>query len=216
MDVITSTGNGTYNIPSNARKIVVECVGGGGAGGSADGGSSQSGMGGGGGGGYCMKEYDVSGGESIAVTVNAGGTAGSAGNNPGGDGGVTEFDTAALLATKMSAKGGSGGPSIGAAGTSAIFTMGGAGAAVATGGDYNAGGQPGGMAQRVSGTAGYSGFGGPGPKGGGGGNGQNITSAVGLAATNYGAGGGGAISNNTTDRAGANGSQGVIVVWVYS
>jgi len=204
-------------VPSNARKLVVTCIGSGGAGGSADGGSSQMGCGAGGGGaGMCVKEYDVSGGESIAVTVGAAGAPGSTGNNAGGNGNVTEFDTGALLATKMSAKGGTGGGSVGAAGTSVVFSMGGAGAVVATGGDLNMGGQPGLMAKRESGTVGWSGAGAPGPLGGGGGVGQAAGSADGNSATNYGAGGGGAMSNNTTDRAGGAGSQGVIFIQVYS
>lgn len=132
IQVFTSTGAQTYTPTSGATLAIVHIVGGGGAGGSIPSTTSgqASGSGGGGGGGYSM--YVYSSPASQTVTIGAGGTAGTAGNNPGNAGQNTTFGA---LAT---ANGGSGGSSAASVtlGAASSFIAGGAGGA-ASGGSIN-------------------------------------------------------------------------------
>lgn len=138
IQVFTSTGAQTYTPTSGATLAVVHIVGGGGAGGSIPSTTSSqaSGSGGGGGGGYSM--YVYSSPATQTVTVGAGGTAGTAGNNPGNAGGNTTFGA---LAT---ANGGSGGSSAASVtlGAASTFIAGGAGGS-ASGGSLNLSGSRG-------------------------------------------------------------------------
>lgn len=82
ISIQTFTGSGTYTVPSNCRKILVQLVGGGG--GSA--GYQESG----GAGGYAEGTYTVSPGATYAVTI--GGAGGGVGYYAAaGDGGTTSF-----------------------------------------------------------------------------------------------------------------------------
>lgn len=82
ISITTFTGNGTYTVPSNCRKIFVQLVGGGG--GSA--GYNEAG----GAGGYAEGFYSVSPGGTYAVTIGGGG--GGVGYYAGaGRGGTTSF-----------------------------------------------------------------------------------------------------------------------------
>jgi len=85
---------------------------------------------------------------------------------------------------------------------------------VGSNGDFNAGGEPGSYSFWMNGNAIPS-------KGGSsiyGGGGENASAAAGAGtnAQNYGSGGSGGQAGATTDRAGGNGSGGLIIVWEFS
>jgi hypothetical protein len=208
--IFTTGTAATYTRPAGITSILVECLGGGGGGGGVDAttGSVASG-GGGAGGSYCRKFYS-SASSSYTYTVGGGGNGGAAGANNGSTGTATTFDT-------LSATGGGGGMGQTAA-TGTIVSQGGI-AAVATGGDFNTSGNPGGMGC-VVGNNGVSGNGGNSYYGGGAQgvfNSTLTTSTAGNNATTYGGGGSGAIAfTGNTDRAGGNGSAGIIIVWEFS
>ena len=111
--VQTFISSGTYTPTSGMSRCIVEVVGGGGgSGGIAASGSSSSRFmvsGSGGGGGYARKVFtSATIGASRTVTIGAGGTAGAAGNNAGGNGGTTEFGASPSIL--LQATGGNGGP----------------------------------------------------------------------------------------------------------
>lgn len=124
------SASGTYTPTTGMLYCFIEVLGGGGAGGSSQGGVSQTAVGGSAGsGGYnSIIASAATIGASKTVTIGAGGTPGSAGNNAGGNGGTTSVGT-----TIVSAGGGQGG----------------AGGATGTGGNQ---GSPG-----IGGTAGANG-----------------------------------------------------------
>lgn len=97
-DSVYFTSSGTFSKGSypGLRAVRVRCVGGGGGSGGVSTTSAGQGScsGGGAGGTYAEKWLAVSAlAASETVTVGAGGTAGSAGNNAGGVGGTTSFGT---------------------------------------------------------------------------------------------------------------------------
>lgn len=209
--IFTSGTAQTYTKPANVSSILVECVGGGaGAGGVASSLTNGAVGGGGGSGAYCRK-YIASAASTYTYTVGAGGAAGTAGANNGSNGTASTFTDGGSI--NMSAGGGGFG-----AGQTAT-TMPGAGAGsgnggTATGGDIN--GHGGGA---VSGcfflTSLLGSYGGNSIMGGGG---QQLVTAngssAGAAGNNYGSGGSGAITHNdTTNRAGGAGADGIIIVW---
>lgn len=121
--------NGTYTVPDDIYKLMIEGWGAGGGGTSNGGGGDGAG---GGGGGWGMKIIDVTPGQSVEITVGSGGGPGTAG-------------TATIIklngVTIMTANGGGiGSPNPGASGgvvTDAdVFTNGGSG----SGAHYSAGG----------------------------------------------------------------------------
>ncbi|WP_436859576.1 phage tail protein [Citrobacter tructae] len=168
MVVFSVPGVTNWGVPAelrNGRKCYVEIVGGGGAGGRAAGG------GGGGGGGIAKALLDLSGVDSVQLTVGAGGTPPAAGTNnvPGGNGGSTSFGM------YMSATGGAGGatPSGGAGGAgvggqlNSSFGGGSAGASFSTG--YVGGNGAGAGGQGAVDTSTHDGIDAYGSGGGGGG-----------------------------------------------
>jgi uncharacterized protein (TIGR03437 family) len=194
----------TYTTPANITAILVECVGGGGGGGGAAGAILNAGAGGSGGSGSYARKYIASPAASYSVSIGTGGSGGAAGDNAGAAGGNTIFGS-----TVMTCNGGSGGSGSGAAGLGASIVAGGAGGATSTGGDLNIGGNAGGNGDRLSGTVSASQHGGGSYFGGGA---PGVLNAAGVAAASYGGGGSGASTQGNTNRAGGDGSQGVIVV----
>ena len=101
-----SAGSYTFDA-TNVDKAFVEVIGAGGGSGAietVEGDTNSSNAGGGG--GYAAAMVDLSGTNSVPVTVGAGGVAGDAASTPdGGDGGNSSFGTYA------EAEGGNGGPS---------------------------------------------------------------------------------------------------------
>lgn len=205
---IFTTGTAqTYTRPGGITSILVEVIGGGGAGGGATSSSGANiGVGGGGAAGGYARLWIASAASSYTYTVGAGGTAGTAGNNPGNNGGTTTFG-ASLQAT--GGNGGNGGASV--VSTSAALTLGGAGG-VGSNGDINAQGEPGFGGVMALGVV-MSGEGAGSTYGGGGR--PVVASSTGTAAGNYGSGGSGGAAVNTSVQGGV-GSAGLIVVWEFS
>lgn len=136
------SASSTFVVPDFISQIRVSAWGGGGGGGAA----GPSNGGGGGGGAFTRGVFTVIAGQSITITIGAGGTAGS----PGTDGG----DTTVLTMTAGGGKGGVNG------GGSAAPGVGG----TASGGSMNFDGGPG-----CTAFAGNGGIGGNSPQGGSGG-----------------------------------------------
>lgn len=194
--------SGTWTRPLGCKLIRVTVLGGGGGGGGGDGASSQASIAGGGAsGGFAIKWIDVTAISSVSVTVGALGAGGAAGANDGTTGGTSSFGA------HCSATGGEGGSSSAAAATPGAQRGGNGG--TGTNGDINGGGAVGASGIRLSGTASVPGTGASSIMGGGG---QWAGNASGGSATGFGAGGAAGHSNNTTDRAGGDGTPGIVIV----
>ncbi len=188
------TGNGTWTKPADLVRVKVTVVGAGGGGGGSGTAALVSGQCGGGGGVAHKWIAAASLGTTETVTIGAGGTAGSAGANAGGNGGSTSFGAHAV------ATGGSGGQH----GDSNNLL--GAGGAGTTGDLLLTGGRGGGSGTQNN----YSGHrSGEAPGFGGGVIVQLDT--TGLAGASYGAGGA-AGNKNGTNRAGGAGAAGFVIV----
>ena len=209
----TFTADGTYTPTAGTTKVLVYVVGGGGAGGGVDGqGGSSDGkvaVGGGGGGGGCAIAFVTSLGATETVTVGAGGT-GVSGANAGGSGGASSFGSHAV------ASGGSGGTGSTAAVPSNTRMTGGGSAGSGTTGDVQFTGTAGvygtaggtSSSEVQSGTGGSSFFGGGARGIGADNNGRD--------GRNYGGGGSGAAVNNlSTNYAGGDGADGIVVIYEY-
>lgn len=198
------TGSGNYVPPPGVTYFIVEGVGGGaGSGGSATGSAGNSSAGAGGsGGGYFYKLYSVVG-ASYTYAVGAAGVGGVSGGGTGTDGGDTTFDTCI-------GEGGLGGIGSIASGSGANVGKNGG---LATGGDINIPGEPGGT--------GYWTFNNPiGGKGGasklGYGGVATAGTSDGQPGTGNGSGGSGSNSRSlSSNKAGADGSIGTIIVYEY-
>lgn len=206
--IFTSGTAATYTRPAGITSILVEVLGGGGGGGGCQAGGVGfvSVAAGGGAGGYA-RLWVPSASSTYTYTVGSGGNGGTAGNNAGSAGGTTTFSASSLQATGGS--GGSSGPPV--ANTGGGISAGGAGG-VGSNGNFNAGGMPGCNGLAIVGLV-RSGEGGSSIYGGGA---RGVTVAAGNAAANYGSGGSGGSTGATTDRAGGNGSAGLIIVWEFS
>lgn len=206
---LTTGTAATYTTPTGARALYVEVVGGGGGGGGVNGtgAGAGGGAGGGSGGGYAAKLI-TSPAASYTYTVGAGGAAGASGDNTGGTGGTSSFGA-------LSATGGGGGSGIATSASNAFY--GSSSGGVGSGGDINISGTPGGGRTRGDFVLYAGGNGGNSPLGSGArGDSAANSAASGIAATDYGAGGSGAMAEDTTSNAaGGAGYQGVIRVKVY-
>lgn len=189
------TANGTFTINSTAVKVTV--VAGGGAGGGSSGANNLGG--GGGSGGAAIKTLTgLTVGNTLSVTIGAGGTGVSNGN--GNAGGTSSVASGTQTITTITTNGGSGGTANGFTLTSA----GGAGGTVGSGGDLNLGGN----SQPAPTTGAGSIFGG-GPL-------APTTAAAGNAGTAPGAGGSGSNSGGGgASQTGGAGLAGVVIFeWV--
>lgn len=207
IQVFTSVGANTYTPTSGTNLAIVQIVGGGGASGgcAATGASSVSVSGGGGGAGYAL--YVYSSPTTQTITIGAGGTIGSTGNNPGNTGGTTTFGAI------CSATGGNGGSGSAASGGN-IMTSPGVGG-TGSSGTINITGSTGGWGVAQLGSVGtvlVSNFGGRSFFSG-------VVSPNGTsprAGLNYGGGGaGGNNLINTSAIAGAAGAPGLCVIYEY-
>ena len=182
--------SGNFIVPHGVSQVRVRAIGGGGGGG---GNTTQGGGGGGGGGGYAEMIVPVVAGQSVPVTVGAGGTGGAnaggsgAGNN-GQPGGTTAFGTAFGAGGGQggggSLSGGQGNSGPGGSGLGGAINMtGGAGNAGFSVGPNGFGGHGAGAACGGGGGAASSGLpsAGASPGGGGAGGGGNFAGAPGAA-----------------------------------
>lgn len=202
--LLTNGSGATYTVPANIYRLRVTAIGGGAGGGGAD----SFGVGGGGGsGGYAIKIYNTTPGTNFTYTVsNVGGAGGTAGQTVGTSGADSTFDNGGSTIT---GGGGVGGNSQ-AGGSGFASVLGGTGG-TASGGNQNFVGGSAQRGWRFSGTLFMTSVGCNSPWGGGGDCGGAAGSA-GSNATGFGAGGGGATAAGGTDRAGGNGSPGLIIV----
>jgi hypothetical protein len=198
MDLFTSST--TFTIPSGKTTLKITVIGGGGGG--AKGGTYAFGRGGGAGGGASIKYFTgLTPGNTLTVTIGAGGTAGTVSNNPGGTGGTSSVASGTQSISTIQATGGAGGS--GNQDGSVIGGVGSGGTANFTGGTGMGGGFGGNTASGEGGNSfmgggGYGGSngsasitGGPGqPYGGGGGGGRGAGSCTG---SNGGAGAAGMV-----------------------
>ena len=203
------TTSGTFVVPAGITQVSAVAVGGGGGGGNAT--DDDEPGAGGAGGGLSYGTFAVTAGESLTVTVGAGGNNG----NTGGTGGTTSINRGGT--TLISAGGGSGGSS-----TDGGASGGGNGGS--SGGTERDGGGTGGDGGSTSdsstgaggggGAAGYSGNGGAGSNrgannatagaGGGGGGGGGGTGSL----AGGGGGGVGVLGEGSNGAAGTNGTGG--------
>lgn len=169
------TSSGTFTVPNDIYKLLIEAWGAGGGGCNTSGGSSQTG---GGGGGYGFLLLDVTPGQAINYTVGTGGAAGA----PGSDGGNT-------VVGAMTVHGGKGGV------VTSPASLGGA----VTGATMGIQGGTGAISQ-----ASVGGFGGDSPRGGQGGR-VDAAAQVGQNGIFPGGGGCGGTNGNNAGGTGANG-----------
>lgn len=189
------SASGTFTIPTGVTAVKVTLLGGGGAGGGAT--AANVGTGGGSGGIALKWLSGLTPGNTIVVTVGAGGTgvSAAAGNN----GAASTIASGTQTITTVT-----GNPGLGGASQAAVPAGGGGGAAISTNGDINGAGVPGHVAySTAAGTPGGSTFlGGAGTVAGG-------SSAGNAAVANTGSGGGGAGAG--ANNAGGNGGSGIVI-----
>jgi hypothetical protein len=203
--------NDTWTKPTGLDHVIVEVVGGGAGGGGCNSGSGLSAAApGGGGGGYSKKFISAASlGATETVTVGAGGAGGAAGTNNGAAGGTSSFGSHLSATGGAVAAGGSASATVPAA-TSNVST-GGAG----SNGDINANGSAGGMGLRLSTTSAKGGRGGDTLYGAGGR--PTLANSALQGGSGYGGGGAGAATaDTTTDLAGGDGADGVVIVYEYT
>lgn len=209
--LLTTGTAATYTTPTDAFAIEVEVQGAGGGGGGVDGqGSGSAGIGVSGAAGGFTTKLIVSPAATYTYTIGAGGAGAASGLNDGSTGGSTSFTDGASLT--MAATGGAGGLGMNASAgnSSRPAAVGG----TSSGGDLNKAGDPSGAAAVNGGDLASFSYAGS-SKYGSGGTGISGTDN-GEDATGYGAGGSGAsVGNSTANRAGGDGSGGIIVITEY-
>jgi len=201
--VITTTGAGTYTVPTGCRAILVELIGGGGNGANAANSSAAQivASSAGAGGGYCVSPLlFVTPGKTFGVGVSAGA-------------GSSSFSVVAGQYTLIGGSGQNGAASI-ATGTAEAFGTVQFTSTASSGGEIIAASNGSQNAHRVSGTVAVSARGGGGPWGG---SPVNIKAqGNGTPGGKYGGGGGGALSVNAAGATtGGAGGQGLIIVWEF-
>jgi hypothetical protein len=207
----TTTGDTTIAKPYGCTMIIIECIGGGGGGGGGEGNNNVRDGGGGGGGGGAISRMSFpaeSLGETLTITVGAGGASAAGGSSAAGTNGnyglttsVTDHGVAGVSDDKiiLSAYGGGGGDGAGDGDVGGSGGGGGGTGAVGTSGTAynakNAGGSP----FLATATAGEDRL-------GGGGGGGNANRGNGYQAEFGGGGGGGGSDSSSGGAAGTGGS----------
>ncbi|WP_439487782.1 PKD-like domain-containing protein [Algoriphagus sp.] len=188
VQTFNTPGSQIFVVPVGVTSLSTEVWGGGGGGGGTFTGNAAKGGGGGGGGYRINNNIAVVPGETLTITVGAGGSVGN--NQNGQNGGISRIQRGAT--TLITVNGGTGGLASGNGGTGAVGTI--------NGGNGGNGGASGG---------GASGTGGNGGNGGIGGVGINAPLVgVGNQGQAPGGGGSGSRSNDGTSRAGGVGGNG--------
>jgi hypothetical protein len=185
------TNSGTFVVPANVTRIMVEIWGGGGGGGK---GSIYNFGGGGGSGGYAFNVFNVTPGASYPVTVGSGGTNGVSGTSSSFGALMIAAGGGAGTNAPSSSNGGQGGGGRGGTTTNSIYPFIGS-----AGNSGNANNVAGGNGASASGE-----FGGTG--------GWGVVSGAGANANGPGAGGGGGAAGQNP-YPGGTGGPGLIVVY---
>lgn len=206
------TSSQTITRATGIKFVQISCLGGGGAGGGATSGAANTGVGGGGGsGGMSWVNLNAPAADYV-ITIGAGGTVGTAGNNAGNNGGATSVVVNSI--TVCAASGGTGG---GGSPGNAI-AVGGGGGALGTG-DFTTVGNSGGSANgpNLITFLSISGFGAPSVLGGGVPGIVTAGSQAGTAGNVYGAGGSGGNSfANAGAVTGGAGGAGVVFITEFT
>jgi hypothetical protein len=214
---ITATGSYTYSATAGTNFVIVELQGAGGGGaGAAQTTAGKTSLGGSGGGGGWLRVLLTSNFNGATGSVGTHGNGGSSGANNGTNGGDTTFVVVGG-GTTYTAGGGQAGATN--SGLTPPTSIGSGSGGECTNGDVQRPGSNGGVVQSLSTTnagvvpGGQSMFGG-GPNVNG--TGTANTSVDGVAARGKGSGGGGAAVLGTgVSRAGANGADGMAIIWEY-
>lgn len=207
--VITASDS-SWAPKANTKFIVFDATGAGGSGGSTAGGGTGTSAtaSGGGSGGRSVKSLENPS-TTFNITIGAGGSVPSAGNNngiAGGDTTIVDNDTGSIV--NISAGGGGGGQ--GVAGTASSNTRNGALGGTATGGDINTSGNSSATAMTVSGDNASLGNGAGSWMGGAS---LSEINGDGDSGGAPGAGGAGACSvDNSTNRVGGAGADGIVII----
>lgn len=199
---VAFTASGSWLVPGGVSEIRAECWAGGGGGGTADA-SGANGAGGGGGGGYAAAVIPVTPGETLTITVGAGGASNTAGGLSSILRGATDL---------IKALGGSAGASSSGSGQVGDGGAGGTGLV----GDLKISGQKGEAGKAHAGNYSWGGRGGGSPKGGS----LSTTGFVPIGSTPVasgescapGGGGRGGYGSDILGLAGAAGANGLIVL----
>jgi hypothetical protein len=225
----TSQGTTTWTVPAGVTSVKIECWGAGGAGGGAANANNSTGKGGGGGAYARVNSLTVVPGQTLTVTVGAGGSGANAANGgSGGNSQVVYNSTAVTLAVGggggaiaqgnnggTASNGGSSGSCIGDivynggnGGGGGYGGGGGGGGGAGTDGSGNNGGTAGSTTGAGAGSGGTGGSVG----GGNGGNGGAYKSSNGSSGSAIGGGGGGAKSGEDGEgnRKGGDGGRGEV------
>lgn len=214
LNTVVFTDSGTYTPTEGTRYVIVEAVGGGGGGGGCSSTTSNNAAvsGGGASGSYIKAKFDIASiGDTVEITIGAGGV-GGIGRQAGGAGGDTKLGA---LAT---ATGGKGGTSSTSPASSAFIAVGGAPGSIPIGGNLisSLGSRGGAGLFFNSSTDALGGDGAPSQYGGSG-IGSGGSGTTGTNGSGYGSGGGGNARQPSSGAVnGYDGAKGILIIYEYS
>lgn len=214
LNIKTFTSSGTYTPTPGTRYVIVEAVGGGGGGGGCSSTTSNNAAvsGGGASGSYIKAKFDIASiGDTVEITIGAGGV-GGIGGQAGGAGGDTKLGA---LATATGGKGGT--PSTSPA-SSAFIAVGGAPGSIPIGGNLISSlGSRGGAGLFFNSSTGAVGGDGAPSQYGGSGIGSGSSGTTGTNGSGYGSGGGGNARQPSSGAVnGYDGAKGILIIYEYS
>ncbi|PLD20655.1 hypothetical protein B6J54_15395 [Klebsiella quasipneumoniae] len=214
LNTVVFTDSGTYTPTEGTRYVIVEAVGGGGGGGGCSSTTSDNAAvsGGGASGSYIKAEFDIASiGDTLEITIGAGGV-GGIGRQAGGAGGDTKLGA---LAT---ATGGKGGTSSTSPASSAFIAVGGAPGSIPVGGNLISSlGSRGGAGLFFNSSTGAVGGDGAPSQYGGSGIGSGSSGTTGTNGSGYGSGGGGNARQPSSGAVnGYDGAKGILIIYEYS
>ncbi len=214
LNTVVFTDSGTYTPTEGTRYVIVEAVGGGGGGGGCSSTTSDNAAvsGGGASGSYIKAKFDIASiGDTVEITIGAGGV-GGIGRQAGGAGGDTKLGA---LAT---ATGGKGGTSSTSPASSAFIAVGGAPGSIPIGGNLISSlGSRGGAGLFFNSSTGAVGGDGAPSQYGGSGIGSGSSGTTGTNGSGYGSGGGGNARQPSSGAVnGYDGAKGILIIYEYS
>ncbi|MEH8335862.1 phage tail protein [Klebsiella pneumoniae] len=214
LNTVVFTDSGTYTPTEGTRYVIVEAVGGGGGGGGCSSTTSDNAAvsGGGASGSYIKAKFDIASiGDTVEITIGAGGV-GGIGGQAGGAGGDTKLGA---LAT---ATGGKGGTSSTSPASSAFIAVGGAPGSIPIGGNLISSlGSRGGAGLFFNSSTGAVGGDGAPSQYGGSGIGSGSSGTTGTNGSGHGSGGGGNARQPSSGAVnGYDGAKGILIIYEYS
>lgn len=214
LNTVVFTDSATYTPTEGTQYVIVEAVGGGGGGGGCSSTTSYNAAvsGGGASGSYIKAKFDIASiGDTVEITIGAGGV-GGIGGQAGGAGGDTKLGA---LAT---ATGGKGGTSSTSPASSAFIAVGGAPGSIPIGGNLISSlGSRGGAGLFFNSSTGAVGGDGAPSQYGGSGIGSGSSGTTGTNGSGYGSGGGGNARQPSSGAVnGYDGAKGILIIYEYS